>query len=65
VHFGNKVNAQLRGQTLTLRPIYVSANPMSPISWNCGPSALPDGMTAAGEDRTNVAAQFLPSSCRF
>jgi type IV pilus assembly protein PilA len=64
VEFGNKAHSRLSGAILTVRPIYVTANPTSPISWNCGLSSPPDGMSAAGDDRTNVLAQFLPSSCR-
>jgi type IV pilus assembly protein PilA len=64
IRFGNKVNARVKDQILSVRPLYVTASPASPISWNCGYSALPDGMSAAGEDRTNVPSKFLPSSCR-
>jgi len=64
VRFGNKVHARIAGLTLTIRPLYVTENPTSPIAWNCGFSAPPNGMTAQGEDRTDVPQQFLPSSCR-
>lgn len=64
VHFGQKVNSQIDGMTLTLRPLFVTANPTSPLSWNCGLSSPPDGMTAQGEDATDIPPQFLPSACR-
>ena len=64
IHFGQKSHARLSGTTLTIRPVYVTANPTSPISWNCGLSAAPDGMTAQGEDRTDVPSTFLPAVCR-
>jgi type IV pilus assembly protein PilA len=64
IRFGNKAHTSLAGSVLTVRPLYVTANPTSPISWNCGFSALPDGMSAAGTDRTDVQAKFLPSVCR-
>lgn len=64
VEFGNKAHTRLAGMTLSIRPLYVTESPTSPISWNCGPSSLPNGMSAAGEDLTDVAAQFLPSVCR-
>jgi type IV pilus assembly protein PilA len=64
VRFGNKAHASLRGTTLTMRPLYVTANPTSPIAWNCGFSEPPQGMSPQGMDRTDVRAQFLPSSCR-
>ena len=49
---------------LTIRPLYVTANPTSPIAWNCGRSEPPQGMSPQGMDRTDVPAQFLPSVCR-
>jgi type IV pilus assembly protein PilA len=64
VRFGNKAHALLSGTTLTIRPLYVTANPTSPIAWNCGRSELPQGMSAQGMDRTDVPAQFLPGVCR-
>jgi type IV pilus assembly protein PilA len=64
VRFGNKANAQIAGKILTLRPAYVTANPASPLAWNCGRSAPPNGMTAAGQDRTDVLNTHLPSACR-
>ena len=64
VRFGNKAHSSIDGMTLTIRPLYVTANPTSPISWNCGLSAPPDGMTPQGADRTDVIAQFLPAACR-
>ena len=62
--FANKVNATIAGRILTLRPVFVTANPSSPISWNCGSSPPPDGMTAAGRDRTDVPLKDLPTACR-
>jgi type IV pilus assembly protein PilA len=64
IRFGNKAHARLSGLTLTIRPLYVTANPTSPIAWNCGASAEPNGMTAQGENRTDVLMQFLPAACR-
>jgi type IV pilus assembly protein PilA len=64
VHFGNKAHQRLAGLTLTIRPLYVTANPTSPISWNCGLSRMPNGMSAQGKDVTDVPPQFLPASCR-
>ena len=64
VELGNYVNAQLVGQTLTIRPIFVSDSPTSPISWVCGYRNPPDGMEAVGEDRTSLQKKHLPASCR-
>lgn len=64
VTLGNKVNAPLDGKILSIRPIYVTASPTSPISWVCGGDEPPEGMSAAGENKTNIEAKYLPSSCR-
>jgi type IV pilus assembly protein PilA len=64
VRFGNKAHANLSGTTLTIRPLYVTANPSSPIAWNCGFSEPPQGMSPQGADRTDVPSRFLPSVCR-
>jgi len=64
VRFGNKANAQIAGKILTIRPVFVTANPSSPISWNCGMSPPPNGMTAAGDDRTDLLGVHLPATCR-
>ena len=64
VRLGNNANAQIAGRVLTLRPVYVTANPSSPISWTCGSRSAPAGMTPAGSDRTDMLAAHLPASCR-
>lgn len=64
VEFGNHVNTTLMGQTLTIRPIFVSESPTSPISWACGYRSPPEGMEAVGEDQTTLASKHLPASCR-
>ena len=64
IRFGNKANALIAGKILTVRPVFVTANPGSPISWNCGSSQAPNGMTPAGADRTDVLLVHLPSACR-
>jgi len=64
VEFGNHVNSTLIGQTLTIRPIFVSESPTSPISWACGYRNPPEGMEAVGEDQTTIAKKHLPGSCR-
>lgn len=64
VQLGNYINTHVAGQTFSIRPIFVTANPTSPISWVCGGREAPDGMTAAGENRTDIVARHLPSTCR-
>ncbi len=64
VEFGNYVNAQLAGETITIRPLFVTDSPTSPISWVCGYREPPGGMSAAGEDRTTLDTKHMPSACR-
>ena len=64
IRFGNKANALIAGKILTVRPVFVTANPGSPISWNCGLSPAPNGMSPAGADRTDVLRVHLPAACR-
>ncbi|MEM6820073.1 MAG: pilin [Pseudomonadota bacterium] len=64
ITFGHSVNALIADKILTLRPIFVTESPVSPISWNCGMHDIPPGMTPAGENRTTVELKYLPSACR-
>jgi type IV pilus assembly protein PilA len=64
ITFGNKANKQLADKVLSLQPLVVPKSPASPISWNCGNSAAPNGMKAVGENRTSLAHEFLPFACR-
>ena len=64
VRFGHRVNQQIRGTMLSIRPVYVSAAPDSPMSWICGRAEPVPGMAAGGEDRTSLDDRFLPAACR-
>ncbi len=64
ITLGKKANELIAGKVLTLRPL-VAEDADAPISWSCGNSAPPKGMSAIGVNRTNVAAQFLPFVCRM
>jgi len=62
---GNKVPKPLRGKYLTFRPAVVDGSPISPISWLCGYSKPIKGMTAIGENKTDIDKMYLPSECVF
>ncbi len=64
VTFGNYVNGNLMDETITIRPMYVTDSPTSPISWVCGYRVPPNGMSAAGEDRTTLDTRHMPAACR-
>jgi type IV pilus assembly protein PilA len=64
ITLGNKVNKNLDGKVLTLRPVVVSGSPASPYSWLCGNSQAVKGMTGVGDNRTDIKEAFLPAACR-
>jgi len=64
VHLGNKVSQPLQGKVLSFRPSVVVNSPISPMSWLCGYDDAVTGMTAVGDNRTDVESVYLPASCR-
>lgn len=65
IELGNKIAEGQSGRVVTVYPVYVPGSPMSPISWVCGLSAVPEGMTAAGENLTDIELAYLPLRCRY
>jgi type IV pilus assembly protein PilA len=65
IHFGNKAHGEIKNKTLSIQPIMVKDSPESPISWICGKAAVPDGMQAVGENRTDIDIKNLPLNCRI
>lgn len=61
---GNRINVQMAGKILTLRPAVVTANPSSPISWLCGYANAVSGMTAVGNNKTTIPINYLSMDCR-
>jgi len=64
ITLGNKASRPLQGKVLSFRPAVVNGSPMSPISWLCGYDEPIDGMTAVGNNKTDLGKEFLPSACR-
>jgi type IV pilus assembly protein PilA len=64
ITFGNRVNGQLKDKTLTLRPAVVDDAPVVPVAWVCAGAAAPEKMTVRGENKTNIAPEYLPMNCR-
>jgi len=64
ITFGNRANSAIKGKVLTLRPAIVTDAPIVPVAWVCGYAQVPGNMTAQGENRTNIPANYLPVSCR-
>ncbi|HCS64563.1 MAG TPA: prepilin-type cleavage/methylation domain-containing protein [Cellvibrio sp.] len=65
LHFGNKAHPSIKNKTLSIQPIMVDGSPESPISWICGKAAVPAGMKAVGENRTDLELKDLPLNCRI
>jgi type IV pilus assembly protein PilA len=64
VVFGNKASSMIEDKTLSFRPAVVDDTPGVPIAWLCGHSKSPQGMTAKGDNRTDVPSSALPANCR-
>jgi type IV pilus assembly protein PilA len=64
IRYGHYVQLSVANKILSLRPIIVPDSPLSPMSWTCGYRQAPPGMTAVGEDRTDIDDGWLPVSCR-
>jgi type IV pilus assembly protein PilA len=62
--FGNSASGLLKGKILSLRPAVVEDAPIIPIAWICGFAPIPGNMTAKGENKTNIEADYLPRNCR-
>ena len=65
VELGNKINASVAGNIISIRPIVVKGSPSSPFSWVCGNSEVPEAMQAVGENKTSIDQTLLPANCRF
>lgn len=65
IHFGNKAHPAIKNKTISIQPIMVDGSPESPISWICGKAAVPAGMKAVGENRTDLELKDLPLNCRI
>jgi type IV pilus assembly protein PilA len=64
ITFGNRANGLINGKILTLRPAVVEDAPVVPVTWVCGTAEGPGKMTVKGENKTNIAAGYLPFNCR-
>jgi type IV pilus assembly protein PilA len=64
IELGNVVSDDIAGKVITMQPLMANGSKSSPISWRCGYRDIPDGMAAAGENRTNIDERFLPEACK-
>lgn len=63
ITYGNRVNKNIVGKKLTLRPAYVADAQTVPISWVCGAAHVPDGLKTVKTNNTDFPISFLPLDC--
>lgn len=64
LYLGQELPDQFHSKIISIRPVFVKDSPNSPVSWICGLNDIPNGMTAAGINLTDLEANFLPGRCR-
>ena len=62
---GNRVNKNVAGKTLVLRPAVVSDSAKVPIAWVCGAASVPKGMTVEAKNTSTLMARHMPIDCRY
>jgi type IV pilus assembly protein PilA len=62
--FGNKAHGKIAGKVLSIRPAVIEESQIIPVAWVCGNAKAPNKMTVKGDNRTNIAPEFLPQMCR-
>ena len=65
ITLGNRINKNVVGKIVTVRPAIVEDTPVVPIAWVHGYASVPQGMTAKGSNNTNVLPRHLPVYCRY
>ncbi|NND83268.1 MAG: prepilin-type N-terminal cleavage/methylation domain-containing protein [Gammaproteobacteria bacterium] len=64
MYLGRDMPEALHNKIISIRPIFVKDSPQSPVSWVCGYDAIPDGLTGAGKNLTDIEKAHLPGRCR-
>ena len=62
---GNRINQNVAGKTLALRPAIVADAAKAPISWVCGGASVPQGMTVEAKNRGTLSPRHMPIECRY
>jgi type IV pilus assembly protein PilA len=65
VTLGNRINKNVAGKILSVRPAIVKDAPVVPIAWIYGYASVPQGMTVVGTNNTNISPRHLPVNCRY
>jgi type IV pilus assembly protein PilA len=62
---GNRINRNVAGKTLEIRPAIVADAAKVPISWVCGAASVPKGMTVEAKNIGTLSARHMPVECRY
>ena len=65
IMLGNRVNKNIDGKVITIRPAIVEGSPKVPIAWVPGNASVPKGMIVNGKNNTTVLIRHLPMNCRY
>ncbi len=65
ITLGNRVNANVAGKTITIRPAIVKDAPVVPIAWVYAYASVPGKMMVIGENKSSVLPRHLPVNCRY
>lgn len=65
IRLGNRVNKNIDGKMITIRPAIVAGSPKVPIAWVSGNASVPKGMIVKGQNNTTVLIRHLPMNCRY
>ena len=65
ITYGNRANANITSDILTLRPAVNAMPPSTNVAWVCGYAPNPNtNQSAIGTDNTTVEPKYLPANCR-
>lgn len=65
ITLGNRVNQNIDGKVITLRPAIVADAPKVPIAWVSGNASVPEGMSVNGTNNTTLLKRHLPMNSRY
>ncbi len=65
ITLGNRINANVTGKTVTIRPAIIKDAPVVPIAWVYAYASVPEKMTVIGENSSSVQPRHLPVYCRY
>ena len=65
ITLGNRVNKNVSGKIISIRPAIVKDAPVVPITWVYGYASVPNGMTVIGDNASDILPRHLPVKCRY